>query len=241
MAIFSKNYTVGISDISQNTSITNIGILNILEDIACRHSDKTGYGILDIPQTNLSWILLAWKVKILKRVSYGDVLKVNTWSRGTKKFYTYREFEVYDETGALVCIASSKWTLINTVKNSITPITDEIISCYKPEDKSVFENSNIDKIVEPENYDLSFKYTVQRRDIDVNHHMNNINYLNVAYEFLPDDIYFANECNNIEIMYKKGIKLGETVNCLYCKKDNINYVTLKSDDMQTLHAIIKLY
>lgn len=116
MAIFSKNYTVGISDISQNTSITNIGILNIFEDIACRHSDKTGYGILDIPQTNLSWILLAWKVKILKRVSYGDVLKVNTWSRGSKKVYTYREFEVYDETGTLVCIASSKWTLINTVK-----------------------------------------------------------------------------------------------------------------------------
>ena len=42
-------------------------------------------------------------------------------------------------------------------------------------------------------------------------------------------------------MYKKGIKLGETVNCLYCKKDSVNYVTLKSDDMQTLHAIIKLY
>ena len=98
-----------------------------------------------------------------------------------------------------------------------------------------------DDVVICENFDLSFKYTVQRRDIDVNHHMNNINYLNVAYEFLPDDIYFANECNNIEIMYKKGIKLGETVNCLYCKKDDTNYVTIKSDDLKSLHAIVKLY
>ena len=241
MAIFEKNYTVGISDISQNTYITNVGMLNILEDIACKHSDKAGYGILDIPKTNLSWILLAWKVKIFKRVSYGDVLRVCTWSREAKKFYTYRDFEVYDESGTLVCIASSKWTIINTLKNSITPITDEIISSYNPEEKTVFENPNIDKIVEPENYDLSYKYTVQRRDIDINHHMNNIHYLNVAYEALPNDIYFANECNNFKIMYKKGIKLGETVNCLYCKRENTNYVTIKSNDMQALHAIVKLY
>ena len=241
MTIFEKNYTVGINDISQNAFITNIGMLNILEDIACRHSDKAGYGILDIPRTHLSWILLSWKVKILKRVSYGDKLTVRTWSRGAKKIYTYRDFEVYDETGLLVCIASSKWALINTEKNSVTSITDEVISCYEPEDKSVFENPNIDKLHEVEGYSSNIKYTVQRRDIDINHHMNNINYLRLAYEVLPEDIYFSDECNNIEIMYKKGIRLNETVNCMYLKKDNENYITIKSDDMQVLHSIVKLY
>lgn len=241
MAIFEQNYRVKVSNVNSFGLITNVGMLSILEDVACRHSDKAGFGIMDIPTKHLSWVLLNWKVEIIKRVSYGINLKVRTWAKTYNKFQTTRDFEVFDEENELICIATSKWTLIDTQKSSITRITDEIIENYEPEEKNVFENPEIDKLVEPLSFSNEFTYEVQRRDIDVNQHMHNLNYLEVAYEALPEEVYFSNECNHIEIMYKKGIKLGDTVKCFYSYTDSTHYVTMKGEDEKVLHAIVKLY
>lgn len=241
MAIFEQDYRVNISNVGPSGLITNKGILSILEDIACRHSDVAGFGILDIPVKHLSWVLLAWKVKILKRVSYGTTLTVCTWAKSANKFQTCRDFEIYDENNTPVCIATSRWTLIDTQKNTITRITDDIIEKYQPETKNVFENPDIEKLVEPIHFSNQITYQTQRRDIDVNQHMHNLNYLDVAYEALPEEIYFSSECNHIEIMYKKGIRLRDTVKCLYSYTDSAHFISIKSNDEKTLHAIVKLY
>ena len=241
MAIFKQDYRVSISQVGVSGLIKNIGMLGILEDVACRHSDLAGFGIKDIPTKHVSWVLLNWKVKILKRVSYGTNLKVRTWAKFYNKFQTTRDFEVYDENNEVVCIATSKWALIDTVKSSMARITDEILGVYNPEDKNVFENPEIDKLVEPTSFSSEFLYKTQRRDIDVNNHMHNLNYLDVAYEALPEDIYNSQECNNIEIMYKKGIKSNDTVKCLYSHENNAHFITMKSEDNKIIHAIVKIY
>ena len=47
--------------------------------------------------------------------------------------------------------------------------------------------------------------------------------------------------NNIEIIYKTQIKLGDKIVCLYTKEENKHIVTIKSEDEKTLHAIVELY
>lgn len=241
MAVFEQDYRVSISNVGKNGLIKNIGMLEILEDIACKHSDLAGFGIKDIPIKHLSWVLLNWKVKILKRVSYGTDLKVRTWAKVYNKFQTTRDFEVYDDNNELVCIATSKWTLIDIEKSSMARITDEILGIYNPEDKNVFENPEIEKLSEPTSFSNEFIYKTQRRDIDVNNHMHNLNYLDVSYEALPENVYNSDECNNVEIMYKKAIMANDTVKCLYSFENDAHYVTMKSEDDKTIHAIVKLY
>ena len=102
MAFFEKEYTIDVSHVAPNGFITNMGILSLLEDTACKHSDVAGYGFNDINNTGLSWILLAWKVKILKRVKYADIIKVRTWSRPSKKFTTLRDFEILDKNDNII-------------------------------------------------------------------------------------------------------------------------------------------
>ena len=241
MAIFEQTVKINISQVGPSALITNMGMLSILEEVACRHSDVAGFGILDIPVNHLSWVLLAWKVNILRRVPYGTILRVCTWAKSASKFNTYRDFEVYDENNNIVCQATSKWTLIDTQKGSITRITDDIINQYHPDDKNVFEDPEISKLIEPQSSSNTYIYQTQRRDIDVNKHMHNLNYLYLAYETLPEEIYFSEECNHIEIMYKKGIKLSDIVKCSYTYEENVHYITLKSEDGKSLHAIIKLH
>ena len=97
------------------------------------------------------------------------------------------------------------------------------------------------KLKEPTTIIRKQEYKAQRRDIDINKHIHNLYYLDYAYEVLPEEVYEAPECNNIEIMYKKQIRLNDEFKCLYTKEKNQNIVTMKSEDENTLHAIIKLY
>ena len=241
MGIFEKNYTVNLTHLNSSNVISNRGILSILEDVACSHSDIAGFGINDIEKTHLTWVLLSWKVKVFKRVKYGTTVNVHTWAKKAKRFSTTRDFEMLDKDGNVLCIATTKWTLINADTSNLTPITDEIISVYHPDERNVFESPEIEKLTEPQNFSNEFTYKIQRRDIDVNKHVHNLNYLSFAYETLPNNIYEADECNNIEIMYKKATKLGETIKCFYSYSDNANFITIKSEDEKSLHAIVKLY
>ena len=120
-------------------------------------------------------------------------------------------------------------------------ITDEFYNNYKPEEKSVFDEIELEKLKESENAEKNFKYTIRRSDIDVNGHMHNTNYLSLAYEALPEDIYNNTIFDNFEILYKKEIKYGETVNFFYSFENNIHTISIKSEDDKILHSIIKLY
>lgn len=239
--IVEKAYNVKISETMANCEMTNKAILGDLENVACNHSDFAGYGVYDIPKTHLTWILLEWKLKVIKRPKYGDEIIAKTWSRNSSRCYAYRDFEIYDKQGNQIAIAASKWVLIDTEKRKIIKVEDDVIEKYYPElEKSVFEDEDFPKIREPEKYQNEVEYKVKRSDIDVNNHMHNLNYLDLANEALPEEIYQNKNFNNIRISYKKEIKLGEIVKCKYSFEGGKHIVVVKSEDESALHAIIEM-
>ena len=239
--ILENEYTVKLSEIGKGNKATNKTILSYFEDIGGIHSNKAGYGVFEIEQTHLSWILLGWRLHVIRRPKYAEKVKINTWSKGVIKLYTYREFEVYDEQEYLIIKASSNWLFLDTEKGRIVRIEPELIEKYGPEpDKAVFGIEEFDKVKEPEQYQHVTEYTVRRADIDVNNHMHNLNYIELANEALPEDVYRGALFNDVKITYKKEIKLGETVKCKYAFKDDKHIVVVKSEDEDVLHAIIEM-
>lgn len=201
------------------------------------HSNKVGYGLLDIPIKHRSWILLNWQVKILQRPKYGETLRVKTWSCKMEKLYAIRDYEIYNEKNEKVVIATSKWVCVDTEKKSIIRIEDDIRNAYTVEDKKVFDEE-IKKIEEPSNYIDECIVKVSKDQIDVNGHVHNLNYIDYASQVLPYET--MQKATSIEVMYKKEIKENDIIKCLYAMQDDASYVTIKSEDEKVLHAIIRL-
>ncbi|MBQ3415646.1 MAG: hypothetical protein IJH39_09990 [Clostridia bacterium] len=242
--IFKEEFKIELEDIGKDKCFSNKALLKYLENIGADHSSQAGYGILDMERTKVSWILLDWKVRIFKREKYSKTIKINTWSRGSKRIYSYRDFEVFDENNNKIAIATSRWALINIDTGKIERISEDITEKYYPENEFVFEEAELEKRKEPEEFVNTIKYTVNRSDIDINNHMHNLNYLDLAYEALPQEIYEKDEFNNIRITYKKEIKLGETVKCKYTfdkKQNDKHIVAITSEDDSKIHAIIEVY
>ena len=240
--IYKEKFKIGLKDIWAKDEVSNIAILEYLEDVAAYHSDNVGIGINTTEETHLNWLLLDWELEVLKRPRYGQVLEIHTWSRGIEKFYAFRDFEVYDKENNLCVIATSKWLLVDSKTGKIARVEPEIADRYQSEvGKCVFQEEKIKKIKEPQEYISETSYTTRRRDIDVIGHMHNLYYLYLAYEALSEEEYKKRPFNHIRIQYKNQIKLGETVKCKYAKEDGENIVVIKSKDDKTLHAIVKVY
>lgn len=237
---FENDYTIESRDIGNDNKATNKAILKYLENIACKHSDKVGYGINTIKQTNVVWILLDWKFEVIERPNYAQTIKVKTWSRKMEKCCAYRDFEVYDEQGNKLARATTKWVLLDADTRKIKRIPETMGEEYASEpDKHAFEEE-IDKLHEPEVQDISMQLKTRRTDLDINNHVNNLNYLDLAYEILPDEIY-NKDLKNVRITYKHQTNPREIVNISYTKKIDKNIITIKTENKADLHAIVELW
>ena len=238
--IFKEKFKMGLKDIDKNNLLKNRAILEYLENIGSFHSDVAGYGAEYTGKTGIAWVVLGWKLKVLKRPQYGQELEIHTWAKLGSKVATFRDFEIYDNNQNLCAIATSKWTMVDIRKGKITKIDDEVINAYKVESKNVFQKLELEKLKIPSNFDYKTEYTVKRKDIDINGHMHNLYYLDLAYEALPEEIYEKRPFDNVNIQYKKEIKLGEKVICKYAKVENKYNVTIFSEDEKNVHAIVEL-
>ena len=111
---------------------------------------------------------------------------------------------------------------------------------YKSETEKMVFAEEIDKLKLPNFFENSIIYETKRKDIDIIGHMHNLYYLDLAYEALPDKVYEKRPFDNIRIMYKKQIKLGDVVSCNYAFENNKHIVAIQSQGGKILHAIIEL-
>ena len=238
--IFKSIYKTKISDIGKNNYIRNSGILEALETAATYHSDSVGYGPNDIESRGKTWVILDWKINVLKRPKYGQTLEISTWGREMKKASTYRDFEMRDENGGLCVIGTSKWALVNIDTGRIAKIDEEIADLYKVEKNHVFNEIELDKIKIPDNFEKEMEYKIPRKDIDLNGHVHNLCYLDIAYETLPEEIYDKRPFDYFRIQYKKEIKLNEIIKCKYSFYNDEYVVVIYNEDCSIVHAIITL-
>ncbi len=241
--IFEDIYRTHFSQVGTHDVLTNKSILSILENIADAHSVYCHFTFSDVAKYNLTWIILSWKLQVLKKIDANINIRVQTWCRGVSKAFFYRDFRIFDEQNNLCAIATSKWCLIDISSGKIAPMPDDIRAVYNVfHEESVFGASDVSKVtihsLEPITSDT---YKIRRFDLDLNKHVHNLNYLNIAYELLPDDIYDGDELNNVEILYKRELKYGDTVKSYLYKDEDCYYIVIKSLDESITHSIVKLF
>ena len=237
--IVEHKFYIGMRDIDSKNYITDKGLLAAMEDTGGIHSEIAGFGIIDLPKTHRFWMILSWHVEIIRRPKYNETITIHTWSKPCKKLYLYRDFEIFDEKGNLIVTAGGKWVFINTDDNSIVRANDEMLKSYQIEtEKSSTDIALLNKLKEPENYSNVTSYVINREMIDINGHVHNLDYLDLAYKALPEEAY-KKEFKKIDIMYKKEIKLDEIVKCFYSVENDVHTVSIKNEDETILHAIIK--
>lgn len=234
--VVSHEFLVGFRDVDVNSKMKNSAILNVFQEIAGFHSIEIGKKFESLDST---WILTGYKVNIIKRPVYGDIIKVSTWGTEIKSITAVREFEIRNASGELLVMAISNWAHMSN--NRLAKVSEETINAYGLEPEHTNYNElKLKKIMEPETYSIENEYVVDWNWIDVNRHMNNIYYMDLVDMIMPEQ-YKLEDCNCFEVSYKKEVKYKEKVKCQYTELEDSRVVMIKSEDLSNLCAIIKLY
>lgn len=239
--IFTEKVKTDFKGLVKGAFVGDRAILEYFENIAGRHADTLGNGVNDISRTHSAWILLDWKVMVLHRPTYGEELMVTTWSHSIERCFGNRYFTIENEQGQICVAASSKWVLMDTEKWSIIRVDNELAAKFGSEpDRTIPIDPSLDRLKPPAEYSSVVPYTVQRRDIDLFGHVHNTNYLDLAYEALPEEVNLQRPFDSVRITYKKEIRLGEKLLLKYAFADGKHTVAITSEDGGVLHSLIEL-
>ena len=225
-----------IEDFYNNGEMKIETILKILENSGNRHSDKAGDYILQSSNNGFAWVLTDWFVQLDFYPKYGDKIHAITWSQGiTSLFGTSRDFELYcnDE---LCAKGTTRWVYFNLNTNRPQKITEDLLEKYEPEKKSVFEDAKLPKIELPQDYIAETTIVPRRNDIDFNHHVHNLVYVDYAMEVLSEETYKNHDFKNIRITYKSAVVAGETLKVKLSSAEGKNTVCIfnQQDELKTL-------
>lgn len=236
--MISEKFYVGYTDINRNYELSNVALLKMFQNLVTMHGKIANDSLKGNEHT---WFLTSYHVKINKRPEYENWFQLNSWSRAIKGFIASREFEVKDESGNLQISALSNWVRINIEKQNIERVTPELIEAYGQEEQTNFDSPWNAKLQPCEKVDYEKNIRIERNFIDIHNHVNNVSYLELAYNVLPNEVFNNFVCNEFEIMYKQAIKCDDEVCVEYTNEKNFYNLTIKSKDKSILHAIVRLY
>lgn len=237
--IFEQTYTPVIEDFTSQGKITLFAILKILENAGNAHSDKSGDSRFAAANTK-AWVLTDWQISVDEYPSYGDEIKVQTWSQKIKSpIVASRDFILYKNNKPCVK-GTTRWVLFDLAAKRPCKIEQELVNKYGPEDKSVFDDQHLVKIAEPVSFVSEKNVAIRRSDVDFNGHIHNLMYLDYAMESLPEDVYAKQQFTNLRISYKSAVTSEKEIVCKYGCADG-KHVVQMTDDNGLLKTIVQIW
>ena len=211
MGVYTMPASVHFNDVNTENQLTMKGALRLMQEASNCHSDQVGYGMNQILETGYSWVLHQQRCRIYKRPCWSAPLTIRTWSRGAEGLICLRDFEMLDAQGERVAIATTAWLLVDAKTQRMIKVPEGMMEEYGTVEEAVFEEP-MKRLKMLTDAPKTWEYTILKRDIDINRHVNNLCYLDYALEALPAGIE-ETDFNEVSIMYKKASYLGEQIAC----------------------------
>ncbi len=209
---FTKDYSVHVYETGPDGKITLHALCNFLQDIASDHAEKLGFGKEDLLRENQFWVLSRLAVEMYKWPEWGSDVSIRTWTRGTERIFSLRDFEIISRDGSRIAAASSSWLMLDLdtkrIKRPGTLITRYNYD-YVPDGVL---GRNALKIESPgDNLVTSNILKVSMSELDVNRHVNNVTYIKWATDVYDLDFRLSHQPVSAEINYIAESRLYDEI------------------------------
>ncbi len=208
--MFTRQYCVRYYEVDFRGTLRPVTMLDYLQDAASGDSVRTGTSVFDLRKRNMTWVLSRYHVKFIKYPELGELLSIRTWRSGVDGLFALREFEVTDERGKFLALATSSWAIV-TMDTKRPVRIENVFPDLPSQGRRALEDSFI-KLPKPDNqYDIEKPFSVRMADLDTNRHVNNTVYAGWALETVPDGVLLNCSLTELEISYRAEAFYGDTI------------------------------
>ncbi len=221
MSDFSKLIKIKASQVTPFLYLRSSALLTILQEISIEHTENLGCPRERTLDKGLLWVVAKQHIEMKRMPKYDEKIYVSTYPSKTMHVLFPRSYEIKDEKGETIIVGEAIWALIDANNRKMVNPTDHQIlipdlsngrefniPLHKINDSSLKEETEIK---------ATYSYS------DLNGHMNNTSYLDVAEDEIPLSFLKTHELSVIDIEYLHEIKLGETIMMRYGKTNDDSY------------------
>ena len=193
------------------------------------NAESLGFSKTDFASAgeNVSWVLTRLVVRMDRYPKWEDEIAVATFPRGGRKIVAWRDFELFDSSGARIGAASSEWMLIDLSTRRIVAVPESVFAAADPSDAPVLGEMPFTKFRFPAaSAAQPLAFRAQKSHIDLNGHVNNVHYIEWMLEPLADG---ANPAE-MEIVFRSETLAGDEVKVETCAADGATYHRVYAPD-----------
>lgn len=210
------------SEVDFRKKLTLPNLTNYLLNSAGNHAEIYGFGLREVNQNNLSWVLSRIVIEMYKYPYNRDKIKVQTWVESVMKMFTMRNFEFLDKNGETIGYARTIWALID--KDSRKPI--DLVKQGIPfricdtKECPIAKASKIPTV----KADVKETFSVKYSDVDLNHHLNSSKYIEHIIDAFTLHKFSKRDIKRFEIEFLAECKFGENISLLKCECPNNEFI-----------------
>ena len=220
---FTGSYKINYHEVDQNGALAPASLTSILQGFAMAHTASHGHTLAWFQSNSLAWLLLRWHFFIYTIPKFNETVLLSTWARPASRTQADRSFTVKSSTDELLCTAESRWVLYDVKRGRPAKLLATEFDKYHCDSPPAIEGETF-KLISPANSSINEQkrsFTVTRRDIDTNQHVNNSSYIHWAMDEIPDAVYNNLSLNELRVEYKKECLPGTEVNSC-CSEFEVN-------------------
>lgn len=224
---------VRYSETDSGGKLTMASLINYFQDCSTFQSEELGVGVEYLRERSLVWVLSAWQIVVERYPSLCEKITACTLPYDMKGFLGYRNFCLLDGEGRYLARANSLWSLLDTETGKPRAVSEYMMEKYRLEPRLDMEYAPR-KIKIPENGAAGEPVLIRPHHLDLNHHVNNQQFIDIAMDYLPQGFVIG----QVRAEYKKQAFLDDLLTP-YVASDGEKRIVALTDGMGGTYAAVE--
>lgn len=205
--MYSYQSRIRYSELDETGHLRLESLLDYFQDCSTFQSEDLGLGVEYLREFHMVWVMSSWQIVAERYPKLGETVTVGTFPYEFKGFVGYRNFLMADEAGKLLAYANTLWSLLDTRTGKPAKPTQEMLEKYVLEPKMEMDYAPRKIRLPEELLKEGEPVPVRPHHLDVNHHVNNGQFVRIAMESLKSNF----QVRQLRAEYKKQVMLGEVL------------------------------
>ncbi len=221
MSIYSTQLRLRNKDVELNRRLRTSTLFELMQEASIRHTEELGMGREMTLDRGLLWMVTLQRAEITRMPEYDECITLESWPGDTMHLLFPRYYRVLDEKGETLVAASALWALVDQdTRRMIFPDKYGV----------VIEGEKTGNEIALPSPPLRAKegavsaFTVPYSYVDLNGHMNNTRYFDLAEDRIPAAAE-GRSLRSIAVEYTNEARLGDELRVMVEHQDKVYRVS----------------
>ena len=232
--MYSRETRVTTSCTDETGTQTLVSMVTMMQDCSMLWQEEQPVLSAWLERNHAKMLVGSREVEVRRRPAYGEFLQVRTWVYKMQSMMGYRNTCIFDASGEAVAACWCTGVFFGCDEGRALKLPDEVLASMRvePAFPMCYGKRKI-KLPDAPARELA-PIVAQRSDIDFNGHVNNAQYVRMAYEQLPRDFYPT----HLRITHDGQAKCGDVIHLALYESPGIYDFVLSGEGEQP-YAVVE--